>query len=164
MSFEAESFRLPRDEELGSEAKTLATLRHRHHAERTTKWSKASRFISGRTAIILLLVTNVILAAQCLGLWTFIQPLSQHALTSQDALALDRNPSSAAWDDSDLGNSTAKRAMTTALTEPSVSCDLCPAGDDFCMELGSVRGVNFAESRTTADGTSSSDTIISLGV
>lgn len=27
---------------------------------------------------------------------------------------------------------------STALTVPSVSCDLCPASDDFCMELGSV--------------------------
>lgn len=25
---------------------------------------------------------------------------------------------------------------STALTTPSVSCDLCPASDDFCMELG----------------------------
>lgn len=25
---------------------------------------------------------------------------------------------------------------STVLTQPSVSCDLCPASDDFCMELG----------------------------
>lgn len=25
---------------------------------------------------------------------------------------------------------------STVLTRPSVSCDLCPASDDFCMELG----------------------------
>lgn len=24
----------------------------------------------------------------------------------------------------------------TALTRPSVSCDLCPGSDDFCMDLG----------------------------
>jgi hypothetical protein len=133
MSFEQESFRLPGDEELGSEAKTLATLRQRHHGERTTKWSRASRILSSRTAIAILLLTNFALFAQCLGLWTFIQPLTQHALASQETL--DRIPSSATWGETE-GNSTAKRAMTTALTEPSVSCDLCPAGDDFCMELG----------------------------
>lgn len=139
MSFQKEPFRNPIDEELGDEAKALATLRHQHHGQRATKWSRVSRFFSSRTAIAILLVTNFALFAQCIGLWTFIHPRSHHSLVSTQALddvALERIPSSATWGNTGVGNSTAKRTMTTALTEPSVSCDLCPAGDDFCMELG----------------------------
>lgn len=139
MSFEKEPFRIPIDEELGDEAKALATLRHQHHGQRPAKWSRVSRFFSSRTAIAVLLLTNFALFAQCIGLWTFIQPRSNQSLVSTqalDAVSLDRIPLSATWTETGVGNSTAKRTMTTALTEPSVSCDLCPAGDDFCMELG----------------------------
>lgn len=135
MGVEKEQARISIDEERAADqARPLAGLQLAHGSERRTRTWLAS----SQTIIVLLLIVNLALFAQCLGLCTFIHPRSDTSLESRetvDALAVEQIPS-ATWGDAGTGNTLARRRMTTALTEPSVSCDLCPEGDDFCMELG----------------------------
>ena len=80
---------------------------------------------------------NLVLIAQCLGLWDAVhwRTVSERSERSERPIPLEA-VSPTAQEELDGTSMITKRRGTTALTEPSVSCDLCPEGDDFCMELG----------------------------
>lgn len=102
---------------------------------------KKERASMRRSAIVIvaLCVINIVLLAQCLGHISIV-PLqhSTHPRSAKSHSRFDGTRGKQSGVGVGGGNSTfvGKRTLTTVLTEPSVSCDLCPAGDDFCMELG----------------------------
>lgn len=91
--------------------------------------------------IVALCIVNLGLLAQCLG-HISIAPLQRsiHLHTVKSHIHSDGVQEKQSGNELASQNETvvSKRALTTALTEPSVHCELCSASDDFCMELGSV--------------------------
>jgi hypothetical protein len=136
MASTEERSRIAGDEDLERhEAKSLATFQAYegfHHKSRSTRFSRSTAII------VFLAVTNLVLIAQCLGFWNSANwaPISVRTTTVLDDALPKEDMLSTASRGSNVTSAVAKRGGTTALTEPSVSCDLCPAGDDFCMELG----------------------------
>lgn len=130
------TFRVAGEEDLERhEAKSLATFRETQGFHQKTR---ATRFSRSKAIIVFLAVTNFVLIAQCLGFWdaaNLASIFAGSASVSDHTIPLEAI-STSARSDSNGTSTVSKRRVTTALTEPSVSCDLCPEGDDFCMELG----------------------------